>query len=100
MEERTCDNCGRWIEGNEQLYVMSVTLSADPGPVQIDDKTSIGDVRDEFERLILAMERMSREQVEEATDQVHESYRFILCPECRREVHHRMKRRVNIVDPG
>ena len=95
MELRVCDGCGRWIEANETLFVMSVTLQAEAGPVDL-DASAPGDVRDEFEKLVQAMERMTAEQIDEATDEVHENYRFALCAECRRDVHHRMKSRSNI----
>jgi len=36
---------------------------------------------------------MSDEEVQEATDQVHEELRFVLCPECRRQMHQRIRMR-------
>ena len=75
--------------------ILSVTLQAEAGPVDL-DASAPGDVRDEFEKLVQAMERMTAEQIDEATDEVHENYRFALCAECRRDVHHRMKSRSNI----
>ena len=97
---RVCDNCGRWIEKNEVRYVMQVTLMAEPGPVvELPDPQNMEQVREELEKLVEAMQGMSDEQIEEAVDQVHESYEYILCPECRAEVHQRMKRRTQILGP-
>lgn len=95
---RVCDNCGCYIESNETLYVMQVAIMAEPGPeIDIPEITDIDDVRKELEKLIRAMEGMSEEEVEEAAEQVHESYRFVLCTECREEVHGRLKRRSRIL---
>jgi hypothetical protein len=97
---RVCDNCGRWVEKNEIRYIMQVTLMAEPGPaIELPDPADIGDVRAELEKLVESMEGMSDEQIEEAVDQVHESYQYTLCAECRLDVHRRMKRRENIVGP-
>lgn len=95
MEMRVCDSCGRWIESNETLFVMSVTLQAEAGVIEVDN-TAAGDLRDEFEKLINAMERMTADQIDEATDEVHENYRFALCGDCRKDVHKRLKSRSNI----
>ena len=98
MEMRVCDVCGRWVENNETLFAMTVTLQAEAGVVNIDDATSGNDARDDFENLVRAMERMSAQQIDDATDEVHESYRFTLCSGCRKEVHNRMKSRTKILE--
>lgn len=100
QDSRTCESCGRWIDEGETLFVMTVTLQADP-KLDMDaiDPETLENSRQEFEKLIEAMEKMTAGQVEEATDQVHESYQFVLCPECREEVHGRMKQRTRILGP-
>ncbi|MEO8376068.1 MAG: hypothetical protein ABI579_00220 [Candidatus Sumerlaeota bacterium] len=95
MDLRVCDSCGRWIESNETLFVMNVTIQAEAGVIDL-DANAPGDVRDEFEKLIHAMERMTTDQISEATDEVHENYRFALCDDCRKDVHKRLKSRINI----
>ena len=98
MRDRVCDNCGRWIDKDEQLYVMTITIEADPGPVELEAPEEDEDLLAEMQGIVERMEKMSPEEVEEATDQVHESQRFVLCPECREEMHRRFKRRSGILD--
>lgn len=99
MDDRICDHCGRWIERNETRYAMTITLQADPGPeIELPEPAEDVDLLEEIQRLVESMEEMSPDQVQEATEQVHESYRFSLCPECRGEMHRRMRRRTRILD--
>ncbi|MCC6545854.1 hypothetical protein IT570_01705 [Candidatus Sumerlaeota bacterium] len=95
MEGRLCDSCGRWIEPNEILYNMTVTIEASD-VVNLEDNRAADEIRDEFEKLVRAMEQMTSDEIDEATDEVHEDYRFSLCRSCRNDVHKRLKNRVNI----
>jgi NMD protein affecting ribosome stability and mRNA decay len=95
-EYRICDNCGRWVEKNEMLYIMEVAIMAEPNP-EIKMEEPQGNAREELEKLVEAMEDMTEEQIDEATDQVHENYRYTLCAECREVVHRRLKHRSNLL---
>lgn len=98
MIERVCDECGRWIDERETLYQMKVTLQAEVRTdLTTDAEKSSDQLRDEFEALLRRMESMSADQVEAATDQVHEEYLYVLCPECRQGVHNKLKSRQSIV---
>jgi hypothetical protein len=94
MQDRICENCGRWIERNEVLYEMTITIQAEAGaPVELEDAEDGADFLDEIQKLVEKMENMNEGEVEDATDQVHESYEFALCPECRQVMHKRLRRR-------
>lgn len=99
MRDRTCDNCGRYIEGNETLFEMTITLRAEPGPeLELEAPSDEIDLLEDLQKLVEAMEKMSQEQVDEATDQVHETASFTLCTDCRGEVHRRMRRHRDIIE--
>lgn len=99
-EDRVCENCGRWIDETEVRYLMQIEIMAEPGPViRLDPPMDAEELRKEIEEQIRRMEAMDPEDVSEAEDQVHESYEFYLCPECRTQMHRRLKRRANILDP-
>jgi hypothetical protein len=94
MQDRVCENCGRWIEPNEVLYRMTIIMEAEPGPeLVLEEPDSEADLLAEIEKLVKQMENMSDEQVNEATDQVHEEYAFALCSDCRKIMHKRLARR-------
>lgn len=99
-EEQVCENCGRWIDETEVRYVMHIQIMAEPGPViRLEPPLSAEELQREIEEQLRRMEAMDPEEVSEAEDQVHESYEFQLCPECRSLIHRRLKRRSNILDP-
>lgn len=92
-KERVCDNCGRWIEKTEVLYHMQISMMAEPEVhLDIDAIESVEDIKKEIQRLYDKMEQMSPEEAAEAKAQVYEHYIYFLCPECRNEMHHRLKR--------
>jgi predicted RNA-binding Zn-ribbon protein involved in translation (DUF1610 family) len=98
-DDRLCENCGRWVEPNETLYRLRVELFADGGDGEVRLDPPADNLAGEWEALVRRMENMSPDQVREATDQVHETYSCLLCPECRAELHGRLKRRRNLL-PG
>jgi hypothetical protein len=90
--DRTCEECGRWIERNELLFRVRLEIFAEP---TIHPEPAPGKERlaADWNALIARMERMSDEQVQEAADQVHELLEYNLCRECRRELHRRIRLR-------
>ncbi len=96
-ENRVCDSCGRWVDEEEILYYARLEVYAEPVVRDTDPPEDTAPNVKEWERLIRAMEGMTDEQVEEATAQVHEDTRFYLCPECRRELHQRIRLRKQIL---
>ena len=97
MRDRVCDHCGRWVEDSETLYEMIVSLRAEPSPTISLEEAEQPDLLEEMRRLVDAMEQMTPEQVEEATDQVFEEHHFLLCPQCRHETHAWLKQRRKII---
>lgn len=96
-DERTCENCGRWVDRTETLYRVRLDMFAEP-TVKIEDPAPPPQtVARRWEDLIQQLEMMSDEQVQEATDQVHERFEFNLCPECRREMHRRIRTRRDLL---
>ncbi len=92
--DRVCDNCGRWVEATEALFQVTVTLVAEPGPeIELPPEN---DPKREYERLLAKLEAMNPEEVREAEDEVHEAYRFALCPSCRREIHGWLRQRTRL----
>lgn len=96
--DRLCDQCGRWVEPNETLYRLRVEICAEPGPIDLPPRESIGDVQSELEALIRRLESMTDEQVDEATSQIHEMFDYWLCPKCRAAIRAQMKQRMSIID--
>ncbi len=95
ISDRVCDNCGTWVEENEILYHMTVTLMAEPR-IRLDDHLQsgkLGTFEEELQKLIKQMEKMDDDQIQEATDQVFEEYRLNLCPACRKQIHNQFKPR-------
>lgn len=95
-QDRVCENCGRWIERPEILYRVRIDVFAEP-TVHLDDPLAESSSKRRWEDLIQQLEMMSDDQVQEATEQVHERYEFDLCPECRKEMHRRIKARRNLL---
>lgn len=97
-ETRVCEHCGRWIEKNEILYRMLIVIQAEPTQeLEMPDEDE--DLLEQIQKLVEKMENMTEEEVEEATSQVHESYHFALCGECRGIIHGRLKRRTGLIGP-
>ncbi|MCB2156834.1 hypothetical protein KQI84_18300 [bacterium] len=96
--DRVCENCGRWVEENEVLYRVRIEVFAEPEVpnINIFDK-SREDLADEWDDLIERLEHMSELEAQEASDQVYENHEFNLCPECRREMHRRLKKHRDIL---
>lgn len=96
-QDRVCENCGRWIEQNEMLYHARLEIFADKryGLDCLDKEMETDSIT--LEELIEQLAKMSEEQVQGAADQVYEKLEFNLCPECRSELHDRMKKRRNII---
>ncbi len=89
---RTCEQCGQWVPEDEVLYELRVVIRAEPHAKV--EETGPGGLQEEWEALVDKMKDMSDEEVSEAADQVYEEYGFVLCAVCRKELHHRLKRRI------
>jgi hypothetical protein len=96
MEDRVCDHCGCWVESNETLYQMQVSIFASP-TMDLDLSETSENLRNKYNNLVKSMENMSHDQVEEAEEQVYESYQYALCAECRELIHRRLKNRSKIL---
>ena len=96
--DRVCENCGRWIEQNELLYRVRIEVFADPDAPDVDVfGKSRDELAQEWDELINRLEAMSEDETREASDQVYEKHEFNLCPECRREMHLRLKKHRDIL---
>lgn len=91
-EARVCDQCGRWVERDETLYHARLQLYAEPAVRIEEDNLSREQRRARWDAMIRRLEEMSDEEVEDATDQVHEEIAFQLCAECRSNLHERIRR--------
>ena len=89
--ERMCQGCGCLIRENTLSYRLRVELFASPDPPAIRPEYLEEDLQAQWKALIETMEKMSEDEVEEATDQVHESYEFVLCARCRKYWHDRFQ---------
>lgn len=90
-----CDNCGREVPKDRQMYTMRIELFARPDPIVIQPADLLGDTKSKLEELIRQMENGDPD---EAADEIHESYTFELCPSCRRQFHRRLKLKVQLRD--
>lgn len=86
-----CQGCGRIIPENTLSYRLRLELFASPESPNFDEEDLAGDLRAEWDALIEAMEQMSDQEAQEAIDQVHELYEFVLCAACRRHWHERLQ---------
>ncbi len=86
-----CQGCGCSIEDKSLSYRLRLELYASPDAPVFSAEDLEGDLQAQWKALIDKMEAMSDKEVEEATDQVYESYEFLLCPACRRAWHERLK---------
>lgn len=96
-ESRVCENCGRWVAEDEVLFNCRIEIYAEARLRDLEKESDPGEAEQEWEDLIRHLEEMSDEEVQEATDEVHESYEFSLCPECRREMHRRIRSRKDLL---
>jgi Asp-tRNA(Asn)/Glu-tRNA(Gln) amidotransferase C subunit len=87
---RKCDNCGRVVPKEETIYEIKIELYAKAEELEIDEEDLEEDHMAEIEAIIEALENVD---VEEVTDQVYESYKFDLCPQCRENFHSKLKLR-------
>ena len=93
IETRVCNECGRAIEPNETSYRVHLSMFAEPNLHQLEREMEMEPpTSDEWEDLIRRMQEMSDEEGAEASDQIHETFSWVLCPECRQQLHDRIKR--------
>ena len=95
---RVCENCGRWVDEKETLYHVRMEVYAEPSIKDLDPGEDPEEARREWEDFLRELEEMSDDQVEDANAQVHEEFRFFLCPKCRSELHKRIRRRRQILE--
>ncbi|MCX7964722.1 MAG: hypothetical protein N2644_09660 [Candidatus Sumerlaea chitinivorans] len=88
--ERVCDGCGRRLTKVDQPYTLRIEMFASADPVELTVDDLLADHTAQIEKLIEQMEHLD---VEEATDQVYETYTFELCSTCRDELHRGLKAR-------
>ncbi|MEQ8819490.1 MAG: hypothetical protein RLY93_04550 [Sumerlaeia bacterium] len=91
--DRVCENCGRWIERAEMLYNVRIEIAAEPRLWDLEASLEKADrpPMEELEELIAKLEKLDEEQKREVEDQVYEEFRFSLCPQCRAELHRRLR---------
>lgn len=90
--ERVCDGCGRRLTKSDQAYTLRVEMFASADPLELTVDDLLADHSAQIEKLIEQMEHLD---VEEASDQVYETYTFELCSQCRDELHRGLKARAN-----
>ena len=88
LMSRTCDNCGRIAPESEQMYTIRIEMFARAEPIEITLEDLLEDHTAKMEELLKQMEQLDPE---EASDEIHESYRFDLCRACRRRIHAGLK---------
>ena len=91
IEDRTCEHCGRWVEPNETMYCVRVEVFAEPTIPPFDPHETREQANAAWERLLARLEKMSDDEVREASDQVYERYAYNLCATCRAEMHRRIR---------
>ena len=87
-KERCCDYCHREIEPDETAYELKLEMFASP---EFPDDFGADTEKDHTAEIEALLEIMESMDVEEATDEVYECYLFRLCPQCRRDIHARLK---------
>ena len=88
MKKRTCDYCHRDILPGETPFELKLEIYAAAELPEITQEDMEKDHTAEIEAIINAMEQMN---VDELADEVFESYIFLLCCKCRKEIHNRLK---------
>ncbi len=86
-----CQGCGRIVPEKELTYRLRLELFASPESPEFGEDDLAGDLQAQWKALIESMEQMSDEEAQEAIDQVHERYEFVLCPACRKLWHERLR---------
>lgn len=95
--DRTCENCGRWIDVRELLYHVKLEMFAEKTLDLDAPSESLGSAAESLEEIISLLSNMNDEQVREATDQVYERFQFNLCQGCRKVLHLRILQRKNLL---
>lgn len=91
-QSRVCDQCGRWVEKREILYLVMVTVQAEaPDELVLEMPESADAAAAAWKEAIEEMEAMGEEESREASAQVYEEHHFALCPECRGELRRRLR---------
>lgn len=88
-----CENCGREIPAEAQVYTMRIDLFAQADPPDFDAADLDADSAEELQDLVREMEEMDDLEVREAEAQVYESYLFSICPGCRLHFHEQLRAR-------
>ena len=91
--EQYCDYCNKLINKQQQGYALKIEMFALAGPLEFSAQDLKKDYQSELQELIEKLESLD---VDEAEDQVHESYQFVLCAACRHDLHKRLKHRRNV----
>ncbi len=86
-----CQGCGKIIPETALSYRLRLELYASPEPPSISQEDLEEDLQAEWKALIETLEQMSEKDAQEAVDQVHELYEFVLCPRCRKFWHERLQ---------
>jgi hypothetical protein len=82
MIRYVCDLCGRNLDPQDDLrYVVKMEVYAVFDPNTSDD----ADDRDHLQEVQDILERMEDTESEQIGDDVYQTLRFDLCPECRRK---------------
>ena len=97
IEERVCEHCGRWVESNETMYCVRIEVFAEPTIPPFDPNETREQAAAEWERLLARLDKMSDDDVRDASDQVYERYAYNLCAACRAEMHHRIRVRKQVL---
>ncbi len=97
-EDRVCENCGRWVDDQEVLYHVRIEVFAEPDFKEANVGSTAEETRQVWDDFLRELEQMTDEQVEDANAQVHEEFRFLLCGNCRSELHTRIRRRRQLLE--
>jgi len=99
MEDRVCNECGRFIEPNELAFCVRLEMFAEP-KVTFTEEDLEDDVQsgDRWQKFIQELEDMSDDDVREANNQVYEKFAWLLCGNCRRDLHQRIKQHKKVAE--
>jgi hypothetical protein len=85
---KKCDSCRRKIASKELWFVLRIELFADPTPPDITKEDLHKDHKEEMKKII---KEMGKTNPDEANDEIHERYQFVVCKDCRKKLHRRLK---------
>ena len=85
---RTCDYCHREIPKKEVLFNLKLEMFA---AAEFPDDFAENLDRDHQAEIDALLEIMEQMDVQEAMDEVFESYLFRLCTKCRNAIHRKLK---------